>query len=139
MTIVEACAKYWDTFKGDCSGFAKAVAHEVGVPLDGDANAIADLLAAGAAGWEVLSDGAAAAEAAADRLVIGGLRGDRQAHPSAHGHVVIVVPGGLNRNKYPTAWWGNLHGTPYKDTTINYAWTAQDRDKVVYAAHAVAT
>ena len=70
--------------------------------------------------------------------MIGGLRGDRQAHPSAHGHVVVVVPGPLNRGRYPTAWWGSLAGRPDKDKTINWAWSEADRDKVVYAAHRIA-
>lgn len=49
----------------------------------------------------------------------------------------MVVPGPLNRGKYPTAWWGSLAGKPDRDKTINWAWAETDRDKVVYAAHAV--
>lgn len=137
MDIRAVCARHFDAHKGDCSGFARAVANDVGVPLSGLADEIADLLAAGRDGWEVLPDGASAAAAAADRLVIGGLRGDRQAKPAQHGHVVVVVPGALNRGRYPTAWWGSLAGSPDKDKTINWAWAEADRDNVVYAAHVV--
>ena len=96
MTIAEICARHYEAHKGDCSGFARAVARDLGVPLAGLANEIADTLAAGTDGWEVLPDGAAAAAVASEKLVIGGLRGDQQAKPSTHGHVVVVVPGSLN-------------------------------------------
>lgn len=137
MDITAICARHHETHKADCSGFARAVAQDVGVTLTGMANQIVDTLAAGSDGWEVLPDGAAAAQAAQDRLVIGGLRGDRQAQPAAHGHVVVVVPGPLNRGRYPTAWWGSLAKDPRSNETINWAWSVADRDKVVYAAHSV--
>lgn len=138
MSIRDVCARHYHAHRGDCSGFAKAVAQELGVPLSGDANAIADLLAAPRDGWTSLPDGPAAAAAAASQLVIGGLRGDAQAHPSAHGHVVVVIPGELAHGRYPTAWWGSLGGSPAQDKTINWAWTTADRDKVFYAAHPIA-
>jgi hypothetical protein len=50
------------------------------VRLAGNANQIADMVRSGSDGWEPLADGVAAAMAAADRLVIAGLRGDTQAH-----------------------------------------------------------
>jgi hypothetical protein len=137
MDVKQACETLWDCYQGDCSGFVRAVAEAVGVMLQGDANAIADTLRAGKDGWEKLADGCAAAAAAQDRLVIGGLRGDHQATPDPHGHVVVVVEGPLNRGRYPTAWWGSLAGTPAKNDTINYAWVERDRDTVVYAAHAL--
>ena len=137
MDVKAACTKHYEAFKGDCSGFAKAVAKDVGVTLTGDANGIADTLRAGTGGWQMLADGNAAVAAAANRLVIAGLRGDKQAHASVHGHVVVVVPGPLAHGKYPTAWWGSLGGTPAQDKTINWAWTGQDRDHVVYAAHTI--
>jgi len=90
--------------------------------------------------WTVLADGVeAAAEAAAGRLVIGGLRGDEQAHPDAHGHVVVVVAGQpLAHGKYPFAYWGRLGGGGVRDQTVNWAWRAEDRDNVTYAAHEIA-
>src|SRR5918911_1648292 len=106
MKVEDVCAEHWEAFKGDCSGFARAVAKDLGVTLSGDANALADLIAAAKGGWRRLEDGLAAAKAAANgELVIVGLRGDAQAHPSAHGHVCVVVRGGLAHGKYPTAWW----------------------------------
>lgn len=138
MDIASICAQHYDAHLHDCSGFARAVAKAVGVELTGLANEIVDTLATESDGWERLDSGAAAAEAAKTRLVIGGLRGDEQAVPNQHGHVVVVVPGPLNRDKYPTAWWGSLAGKPDRDKTINWAWSVADRDKVVYAAHSVA-
>ena len=138
MTVVEACKANFAAHSKDCSGFARAVAEALGVALAGDANQIADTMRAGADGWRPLADGVAAAAAAADQLVIGGLRGDAQAKPDPHGHVVVVVPGPLNRGRYPSAYWGSLGGIPAEDQTINFAWTEQDRDKVAYAAHPLA-
>ncbi len=136
MTIQEICAKLLPAHEHDCSGYAHAVAAAMNVQLSGNADAIADLLAAEDEGWTTLSDGPAAAAAAGTQLVLAALRGNRQAHPSAHGHVVVVVPGPLAHERYPSAYWGSLDGTPGYDKTINWAWTEQDRDKVVYAAHA---
>ena len=138
-TVVAACQANYQAHIGDCSGFARAVAAAVGVPLAGLADQIVDVLRAGADGWTVVADGIAAATAATNgQLVIGGLKGSEQAHPDPHGHVVVVVPGPLAHNAYPTAYWGSLRGNPGADKTINWAWTAADRDNVSYAAHDVA-
>lgn len=134
--VTAACAACFAAHAGDCSGFARAVAARLEVPLSGMANDIADTLRAGTGGWTTLPDGAAAAASAqAGKLVLAGLRGDQQAEPDAHGHVVVVVPGELARGAYPTAWWGSLGGRPGRGRTLNFAWTEADRDQVTYAAH----
>jgi hypothetical protein len=69
-------------------------------------------------------------------LVLGALRGDALATKQGHGHVVVVVPGPLDRDKYPLAWWGSLGGPTGRGLTIAQAWTPLDRDKVIYASHA---
>jgi hypothetical protein len=136
--VREVCEDNWPAWKSDCSGFAKAVAHALAVPLDGNADAITDTLGAGGK-WVRLADGkAAAAAAAAGKLVIGGLRGDKQFHQSAHGHVVVVVDGQLAHDKYPPAYWGRLGAVGAEDQTVNWAWTQADRDNVTYAAHDIA-
>jgi len=133
--VQAACEKCFEAHKSDCSGFARAVADELSVTLEGLADQIVDTLRKGA-GWTPLQNGVAAAQSAkAGKLVIAGLKGSEQAHPDAHGHVVVVVDGPLNRNAYPSAYWGRLGGVGAKDATINWAWTAEDRDRVSYAAH----
>ncbi|MBE7213474.1 MAG: hypothetical protein INR65_20860, partial [Gluconacetobacter diazotrophicus] len=133
--IRAACEQQWPAHRGDCAGFVRAVGSELGVAVSGDANRIAAALLAGGA-WHGLEDGRAAAQAAADgRFVVGGLSGDRQAEPGPHGHVVVVVEGPLRDGRYPTAYWGSLGGTPACNRTVNWAWTAADRDKVAYAAY----
>jgi hypothetical protein len=88
--------------------------------------------------WTVLPDGVAARTSAqAGKFVMAGLKGSEQAHPDVHGHVVVVVDGPLARDTYPTAYWGSLGGQPGRDQTLNFAWTAQDRDRVSYAEHDV--
>ena len=133
--VTAACEACFDAHKNDCSGFARAVADQLGVTLVGNADQIVATLSAGGT-WTPLGDGAAAAASAhAGKLVIAGLKGADQAHPSAHGHVVVVVDGPLARGRYPTAYWGRLGGVGEEHKTINFAWTAEDRDRVSYAAH----
>jgi hypothetical protein len=135
--VREACEACFEAHNDDCSGFARAVATELGVSLQGVADQIVETLRAGE-GWSSLPDGVAAAKSAHDgKLVMAGLKGSEQAHPDAHGHVVVIVDGPLAHGAYPSAYWGQLGGTGAKDKTINWAWTVEDRDRVSYAAHDV--
>jgi hypothetical protein len=135
MTVRDSCVAAFDAHRNDCSGFACAVAAAQGVPLSGQANAIVDTLRAGGS-WRRLTDGVEAdGRASAGDFVIGGLRGDEQARPDPHGHIVVVIGGGmLAHGWYPLAWWGSLGGQPGKDQMVNFAWTEADRDRVTYAA-----
>ena len=136
--VTAACVKEFAAHSGDCSGFVHAVGADLGVAIDGMADAIVGTLRAGGP-WVKLPDGPAAlASAKAGKLVIAGLRGDEQAVPNAHGHVVVVVDGPLAHGRYPSAYWGQFGGTGAEFKTINWAWTEQDRDRVTYAAHDVA-
>ncbi len=131
-----ACEACFGAHEDDSSGFARSVAARLGVPLSGSANDIVDAI--GRDGWVPLANGTAAAQAAAEgKFVIGGLKGSHQAHPSAHGHVVVVVAGPLAHGAYPSAYWGRLGGGGRKQMTINWAWNAADRDNVRYAAHEI--
>jgi hypothetical protein len=128
-----ACEKLWSEHKSDCSGFVKAVGKALGVAIEGQANDIADALEADKH-WTVLTDGKAAAEAAGrGEFVVAGLRGDKQKIKSENGHVVVVVAGDPNRGRYPFAYWGQLGGVGKKKETINWAWSLDDRDRVIYA------
>lgn len=136
--VIAACIREFPAHSGDCSSFVKAVGADVGVTIEGVANDIVDTLRAGG-DWVALADGPAAlASARAGKLVLAGLRGDEQAVRNAHGHVVVVVDGPLDRNLYPSAYWGQLGGTGAECKTINWAWTVQDRDRVTYGAHDLA-
>ena len=68
--------------------------------------------------------------------MIAGLKGADQARPDPHGHVVVVVTGPLDstHGKYPTAYWGKLGDVGGRAQTINWAWSAGDRDRVGYFA-----
>jgi hypothetical protein len=135
LSVRDACETCFEAHKGDCSGFARAVANKLKVPLQGLADEIVETLRTGQ-GWSPLPNGVAAAlSAKAGKLVIGGLKGSEQTHPDLHGHVVVVVEGPLARNAYPSAYWGKLGGVGAKDKTINYAWIAEDRDRVSYAEY----
>lgn len=127
--IVVACEKYWEQYKNDCSGFVKAVALEMGIALTGQANDIVDRI--GGAPWVPLANGVEAAAKSGSGLVVAGLK------DNPHGHVVIVVPGPLAHNAYPSAYWGQLGGVGKKNTTLNWAWNTADRDRVSYAWHSL--
>jgi hypothetical protein len=92
-------------------------------------------------GWAQHGDDgvAAAAAAKAGQLVVAGMTS--QALGSAHGHVVIVVDGPLNRGLYPTAYWGSLNPSIRPKgavgATLNFSFSEADRDDVVYASHSV--
>jgi hypothetical protein len=133
--VTAACKSHYAAHKGDCSGFVRAVAADLGVTtLHGLADDIVGTIRAGGA-WTRLPNGVvAASSAAAGKLVIAGLKGAEQAHPDPHGHVVVVVIGPLAHDAYPTAWWGSLGGVPGAGETLNYAWTTADRDRITYAA-----
>lgn len=124
--VVQACEKHWEAHKSDCSGFAKAVAQELGISLTGSANDIVDQTQRPP--WTVLKSGVEAKYKADEgMLVVGGLKA------VGNGHVVIVVPGPLLHNKYPTAYWGRLGSTGRKNATVNWSWDEDDRDDVTYS------
>lgn len=122
--VIAACEKEWDAHKSNCSGFVKAVGTDLGIHLVGQAN---DIILFLRANWQSATGGRQAAQLAADgMLVIGGLE------DQPNGHIVVVVRGPLNRDKYPTAYWGQLGGVGKKSTTINWSWSVKDRDRVEY-------
>ena len=102
----DACEACFAANANDCSGFARAVASQLGVTLTGLANDIVDTLRGGGQ-WTQLDDGIAASkQAPAGKLVMGGLKGSEQTHPDPHGHVVVVVAGEpLAHGKSPFAYW----------------------------------
>jgi hypothetical protein len=133
--VREACEACFEAHAGDCSGFVRAVSSELQVPLHGLADEIVDTIRDGN-GWRPLPNGVAAAHsAAAGKFVVGGLKGSEQTRPDPHGHVVVVVAGPLARDAYPSAYWGRLGGGGAEDKTVNWAWRAEDRDRVSYAEH----
>jgi hypothetical protein len=124
--IIDRCEAQFDAHSHDCSGFLKAVASDLGIELTGMADDIVDEIQA--VPWTVLADGVAAkAQADLGFFVVGGLK------DTPHGHVVVVAQRPLAHGKYPTGYWGRLGATGMKNTTINWAWNAADRDKVTYA------
>jgi len=125
--VEQICVKRWSAHKSDCSAFVKAVAADLGLTLRGQANDIVDQIQS--APWTALPTGSgklAEAKAEEGHLVIGGLKA------TPHGHVVVVVQGPLNRDRYPTAYWGSLRGVGKEKTTLNYAWVENERDLVQY-------
>jgi len=128
--IIELCEKYWGKHKNNCSGYVKDIGKELGVNLVGQANDMVEQVQK--MPWKTIKSGAEAKlQATLGMFVIAGLR------DKPHGHVVVVVPGPLAHGKYPTAYWGSLGGVPKKNTTINWSWSKQDRDNVIYSCIAI--
>lgn len=125
--IIGWCESEWDEWKGDCSGFVKAVALHVDVQLHGQANQIINYLETTSA-WENLGAAprVATARAGSGYFVVGGLK--RQ----PNGHVVIVVKSAAQN--YPVAYWGKLGSVGQKNTTINFSSNSSVRDNVQYFA-----
>jgi hypothetical protein len=136
QNIIDICEDKFAANDDNCSGFVKAVTGELTIILTGQADDIVDQIQA--AGWQLLTDGAAAKAKADDGwLVVGGLKGAQNIPAQSHGHVVIVVSGPLAHDAYPSAYWGKLGSVGKKNTTVNWAWNTDSRDKVVYAAKQV--
>lgn len=125
--VIAACDAVWDAWKSDCSGFAKAVAKQLGFDLRGQANEIINALKY-LPYWQNLGTDPASATtmAAQGYFVIGGLK------DNPNGHVVVVVTSASE--KHPVAYWGRLGSTGRKKTTVNWSWNGADLKQVEYFA-----
>jgi hypothetical protein len=123
--VIVACETEWESWKSDCSGFAKAVAARLGVNLSGQANELIDYLTR-APEWRSLGADPrrAATQANLGDFVIAGLK----ARP--HGHVVIVVKSAATL--YPVGYWGRFGAVGKKNTTINFSWRRADLSNVLF-------
>ncbi|MGZ5202037.1 MAG: hypothetical protein ACXWC4_19940 [Telluria sp.] len=123
--VIGACETEWDAWKGDCSGFAKAVAARLGFSLSGQANELVDYLQR-SPDWRSLGNDSRSATTQANLgdFVIGGLK----ARP--HGHVVVVVKSGAS--PYPVAYWGRFGAVGKKNTAINFSWRRADLSNVLF-------
>lgn len=132
QNIINICEAKFNANAGNCSGFVKAVSSALSVVLEGQADEIVTQIQAG--DWQQLTDGVEAKAKADDGwLVVGGLQRSENVPVQSHGHVVIVVSGPLAHGLYPSGYWGKLGGVGKKNTTINWAWNTDSRDKVIYA------
>jgi hypothetical protein len=136
--VIKACEDSYDEYCDDCSGFVKAVLGKLGMPAvanhfpgQGMANDIVEGLESPP--WTKIDSSVLASRMSEDpsRVVIAGCKDD------PNGHVVVIVPGSLNRGKYPTAYWGSLD-QPEKSAkyqTINWAWEVggEQIDSLTYA------
>lgn len=139
--IVAACRRHWPKNSGDCSGFVRAVAGDLGVALRGQANDIVQQIAAPP--WMSLGRGREAAviagvTAGEGKFVVAGL-----AAPG-HGHVAVVVDyrnafdsyASVDRDK-AVAFWGSLGTVGRENARITLSWSAADLERVSYSAVAI--
>ena len=126
IPVKAACEQEWNRWKADCSGFLKAVAGDLGVTHDGQANAIIDTM--GQPPWLQLGNDAAEAVRCLDmgHLVVAGLKA------TPNGHVVVIVSGPAT--PYPFGYWGRLDSVGCENASINWAWDHADLPNVQYFA-----
>jgi hypothetical protein len=126
LTIKEACEKHWDSHIYNCSGFAKAVAIELGV-MDyfGLAN---DLIARmSKKPWKSLGK----SETEANKFIKDGYFVVAGFKEEPNGHVVILTK---TEKKYPIGYWGALKVGGKKNTTITQSfWPYQLQDVQYFA------
>jgi hypothetical protein len=123
--VTTACETEWETWRSDCSGFAKAVASRLGVSLSGQANELIDYLQRSPEWRNLGSDTKSAiGQAVLGDFVIGGLKS------RPHGHVVVVVRS--EATLYPVAYWGRFGAVGKKKTTINFSWRRADLPNVLF-------
>jgi hypothetical protein len=128
--VLLACEAEWESWKGDCSGFVKAVAARFAVPLSGQANQLVDFLGHSPEWNNLGHDGnAARRQAHLGNFVIGGLKG------RSHGHVVVIVD--LPSSRYPVGYWGQFGGIGRKRATINWSFRQSALSNVEFFARAL--
>jgi hypothetical protein len=140
--IIQACRqlRHEGSNASQCNSFVIAVAQKFGVRLSGTADQIIEQITESPNWTQLRTDGKAASMAADNgALVVGGMTSQHLGE--AHGHVVVVVKGKPDRDKYPVAYWGSMNARIRRDgalgKTINFSFSAEDRDNVVYASIAV--
>lgn len=129
--IVEIAESKWDAHKNDCSGFVRAVALAVGVPMTGLANAMVDNWNADPSWTKLGNDPAKAGQLAAQGYLV--VAGKKEA---GHGHVVVIVPG-EGQHKTAMGYWGRLGGVGAKNKGLNFAWKRAELADVEYFAKPV--
>jgi cell wall-associated NlpC family hydrolase len=124
--------------KNNCSGFVKAVAKRLGIPLPDTANAdgIADVVSKK---WTKVASGTEAARlAGTGTFVLAVLKAADHTPARNNGHVAIVASGELYKQKYPVVWGGSIASAQSKGSkTVGEVWNRADRDNVAYYAYGV--
>lgn len=146
--IVDQCKLAWDeefivglANKNNCSGFLKAVAKSLGIPMTETANAdtLVQNLIDGDKWSEVESGSEAARLAGTGSFVVAGLKSGDHTPARNNGHVAIVVSGELYNKKYPKCWCGSIGAAQSQGTkSIGEVWNRTDRDNVGYYAYGTA-
>jgi cell wall-associated NlpC family hydrolase len=103
----------WDAHKSDCSGYVRAVAADLGIPLHGFANQLVDYWSRSPSWVTLGNDAARASELAAQGYFVVAGKKEKE----GHGHVVIIVPGRSSQGD-AMGYWGTLGRIGHKNTGI---------------------
>ena len=135
--VISACTKHWPDNQGDCSGFVRAVAQDLGFALSGNANAIYTQVSKdpwiriGIGTQALVTAGVTASEG---KFVVAAEQGQN------NGHVAVVADyrnafdaySQVDRDK-AVAFWGKLHSTGAEYERITRSWTTVDLQRVLFA------
>lgn len=138
--IVDQCKAAWTgefvngiKNRDNCSGFVKAVAKGVGIPLSETANADG-LIDEISKFWTAIASGKEAAQQAElGNFIVACLKSDKHRPSRNNGHICIVVAGAMYRDKYPLVWGGSTGSAQSEGTkSVGEVWNRNDRDAVSY-------
>jgi hypothetical protein len=153
-----ACEKHWDSYKDDCSGFARAVAMELCVLLPTvnlfttDNRQNADIITMWIKNWLPLSEspflvipsGESAAITAmnyadkGDFVIVGATSDEINQYrapdkQTTHGHLAVVTPG-AGKNGFPRGYWGSYGSTGKKDESLSVTFSHSLKNDLHYFA-----
>ncbi len=121
--IINACEKHWSAHKGDCSGFVKAVAAEIGIFLPNEqADPIIKYISKWetASWWKIRSPKSAGELAEEGYFVLACLTMADSGR--ANGHVAVVTSGYKSSHRGdPRGYWGAYKSVGEKNATMNYS------------------
>ena len=146
--VLLACEKWWPLVgpntlqnRSDCSGFVISVAGELGILLNGNANAI--YYAIQLSPWTRLGVGdfaanLAAAAATNGSFVVGAWRNSA----GGNGHVAVIVDTNHSSANVPfrsraIAYWGTLGAEGKKYERHSLSWGDTKRPQVLYASRGI--
>lgn len=137
--ITNKCEESWEEEfipsiknKNNCSGFVKSVANKLNILIPQvQADGIVDFIKNT---WTKIDTGLDAVRKVKEGyFVLAGLKSSDHSISTNQGHIVIVIDGPLNHNKYPICWGGSTGRAQSKgDKSISEVWNRIDRDKVIY-------
>lgn len=149
-----ACERRWPMMgssgllnQSDCSSFVNAVAKDVGIELNGDANQI--FVSIKQSPWSFIGQGDHGAHLAAVAATNGDFVIGAYKNPGGHGHVAVIVDTNYHsmiaaKRERALAYWGQIGpkgqestGAGRKRSVHSLSWGASIRNGVIFASRPI--